>query len=69
MDWLLTPAAAQLYGERSEMSVVPGAQATEAVLNAGLPADVSTVLYKMDFDWSAQNKERILTEWTNRIER
>jgi iron(III) transport system substrate-binding protein len=69
MDWLLTPAAAQLYGERSEMSVVPGAKPTEAVLNAGLPEDVSTVLYKMDFDWSAQSKERILAEWTSRIER
>jgi iron(III) transport system substrate-binding protein len=69
MDWLLTPAAAKLYGERSEMSVVPGAKPTEAVLNAGLPEDVSTVLYKMDFDWSAQNKERILAEWTSRIER
>jgi hypothetical protein len=27
------------------------------------------VLYKMDFNWSAQNKERILEEWTKRIER
>lgn len=69
MDWLLTPAAAKLYGERSEISVVPGARPTEAVLQAGLPEDVSTVLYKMDFNWSAQNKERILAEWTKRIER
>jgi iron(III) transport system substrate-binding protein len=69
MDWLLTPDAAQLYGERSEISVVPGAKPTEAVLKAGLPEDVSTVLYKMDFNWSAENKERILAEWTKRIER
>jgi iron(III) transport system substrate-binding protein len=69
LDWLLTLDAAKLYGERSEMSVVPGAKPTEAVLKAGLPEDVSTVLYKMDFDWSAQNKERILAEWTKRIER
>jgi iron(III) transport system substrate-binding protein len=69
MDWLLTPDAAKLYGERSEISVVPGAKPTEAVLKAGLPEDVSTVLYKMDFNWSAENKERILAEWTKRIER
>ena len=69
LDWLLTPAAATLYGERAAISVVPGAKATEAVLNAGLPEDVSTVLYKMDFNWSAQNKERILEEWQKRIER
>ena len=32
-------------------------------------ADVSSVLYKMDFDWSAKNKDRILTEWKQKIER
>ncbi len=69
LDWLLTPAAARLYGERSEISVVPGAVATEAVLKAGLPEDVSSILYDMDFNWSAQNKERVLSEWMKRIER
>jgi iron(III) transport system substrate-binding protein len=69
LDWLLTLDAAKLYGERAEMSSVPGAKATEAVLKAGLPADVSTVLYKMDFDASAKNKDKILAEWKKSIER
>jgi iron(III) transport system substrate-binding protein len=70
LDWLLTLDAAKLYGERAEMSSVPGAKPTEAVLKAGLPSDVSSVLYtKMDFDASAKNKERILEEWKKRIER
>jgi iron(III) transport system substrate-binding protein len=69
LDWLLTPEAAELYGQRAAMSSVPGAKATEEALAAGLPEDVSTVLYRMDFDWSAQNKERILAEWQKRIER
>ncbi len=69
LDWLLTLEAAKLYGERAEMSSVPGAKATEAVLKAGLPADVSSVLYKMDFDASAKNKDRILAEWKQKIER
>ena len=70
LDWLLTLDAAKLYGERSEMSSVPGAKATPAVLKAGLPADVSTVLYKdMDFAASAKNKDRILSEWKQKIER
>lgn len=68
-DWLLTLDAAKLYGERAEMSSVPGAKATEAVLKAGLPADVSTVLYKMDFDASSKNKDRIVAEWKQKIER
>ena len=70
LDWLLTLDAAKLYGERAEMSSVPGAKPTEAVLKAGLPPDVSSVLYaKMDFDASAKNKERIIEEWKKRIER
>ena len=69
LDWLLTLDAAKLYGERAEMSSVPGAKATEAVLKAGLPADVSSVLYKMDFAASANNKDRILAEWKKTIER
>lgn len=69
LDWLLTPAAAALYGERAVMSVVPGAVQSEDAKKAGLPADISTVLYNMDFDWSAKNKDRILEKWKAEIER
>jgi iron(III) transport system substrate-binding protein len=69
LDWLLTLDAAKLYGERAEMSAVPGAKPTAEILKAGLPADVSTVLFKMDFDASAKNKDRILAEWKKSIER
>lgn len=69
LDWLLTPEAAVLYGERSEMSVVPGVKPTDAVLKAGLPEDVTTILYPMDFAWSAENKDRVLAEWTEKLER
>ena len=69
LDWLLTLDAAKLYGERAEMSAVPGSKPTEAVLKAGLPADVSTVLWRMDFASSSQNKDRIINEWKQKIER
>ncbi len=69
LDWLLTLDAAKLYGERAEMSAVPGAKPTEAVLKAGLPADVSSVLWKMDFATSSKNKDRIVAEWKQKIER
>lgn len=69
LDWLLTLEAAKLYGERAEMSSVPGAKAPEAVLKAGLPEDVTKVLYKMDFDASARDKDRIVAEWKTKIER
>ena len=50
-------------------------EATAAALSANggrciaLPADVSTVLYKMDFDASSKNKDRIIAEWKQKIER
>jgi iron(III) transport system substrate-binding protein len=69
LDWLLTPAAAKLYGARAAMSVVPGAVQTQDARDAGLPADVSTVLYDMDFDWSAKNKGRVVAKWKAEIER
>jgi len=69
LDWLLTLDAAKLYGERAAMSAVPGAEPTKAVLDAGLPADISTVLYKMDFEWSAANKSRVIDKWQAEIER
>jgi iron(III) transport system substrate-binding protein len=69
LDWLLTPEAAALYGERAAMSVVPGAVQTEDARKAGLPAEVSTVLYYMDFDWSAKNKSRVVAKWKKEIER
>ena len=69
LDWLLTPAAAKLYGERAELSTVPGSKPPAAVLDAGMPADPTTVLFKMDFDRSAKNRDRILERWKKEIER
>ncbi len=69
LDWLLTKQAGALYGERAAMSVVPGGVQPQKARDAGLPADVSTVLYNMDFDWSAKNKSRIITKWKAEIER
>ncbi len=51
------------------MSVVPGAVQTQKARDAGLPADVASVLYDMDFDWSATNKSRVIAKWKAEIER
>jgi iron(III) transport system substrate-binding protein len=69
LDWLLTKEAGALYGERAAMSVVPGAVQTQKARDAGLPADVASVLYDMDFDWSATNKSRVIAKWKAEIER
>ncbi|MGE4251585.1 MAG: ABC transporter substrate-binding protein [Parvibaculaceae bacterium] len=69
LSWLLTPAAAKLYGERAEMNSVPGGEQAQIARDAGMPADVTKVLFNMDFAWSASNKDRILKQWQADIER
>lgn len=69
LTWLLTPAAAKLYGERAEMNSVPGGEQAQIARDAGIPKDVTSVLFNMDFAWSASNKDRILKKWQAEIER
>ena len=42
---------------------------TSFAMKAGLPADVSTVLFKMDFEASAKNRDAILERWKKDLER
>lgn len=69
LDWLLTKQAAKLYAQRAGMYAVKGAEQPQFARNAGIPKDVSTILYPMDFEWSAKNKSRILKKWKAEIER
>lgn len=69
LDWLLTKEAAELYAQRAGMYAVKGAVQPQFARNAGIPKDVSTILYPMDFEWSAKNKARILKKWKAEIER
>ncbi|MGE3829357.1 MAG: extracellular solute-binding protein [Parvibaculaceae bacterium] len=69
LSWLITPAAAKLYGERAEMNSIPGGEQAQIARDAGIPADVTSILFNMDFAWSASNKERIVKKWQAEIER
>jgi len=69
LNWLLTPAAAKLYGERAEMNSVPGGEQAQIARDAGIPEDVTSVLFKMDFARSAAEKDSILKKWQAEIER
>ncbi len=69
LTWLVTPAAAKLYGERAEMNSIPGSEQAQIARDAGIPADVTSILFNMDFAWSASNKDRIVKKWQAEIER
>ncbi|MCZ8096511.1 MAG: ABC transporter substrate-binding protein [Burkholderiales bacterium] len=69
LDWSITPEAVAAYNAYKGIVTVPGGKISEEAMKAGLPADVSTVLFKMDFEASAKNRDAILERWKKDLER
>ncbi|MCO5357350.1 ABC transporter substrate-binding protein [Acidovorax kalamii] len=69
LDWTLSPGAAQLYTKYKEIVTVPGVPQSKAAAAAGLPADLSKVLYPVDFAKSAKERDAILGTWQKTIGR
>jgi iron(III) transport system substrate-binding protein len=69
MDWTLSAEAAPLYAAFKEIVTVPGFVPSKTAQEAGLPADVGSVLFNMDFGASAKARESILARWQKEIGR
>ena len=69
LDWTLSANATSLYAKYKEIVTTPGSVPSKAARNAGLPADLSKVLYPMDFARSANEREDILSTWQKAIGR
>ena len=63
-DWSATPDANKLYAANFAILALPEAQEKMDFV----PANLESMLAKNDFNWSAANRERILTEWARRYE-
>ena len=61
-DWASSKNAMKLYGKNFAITAQPGV----AEPLANIPKDYESRLVKMDFNWSAKNRERILAEWNKR---
>ncbi len=61
-DWASSKDAMLLYGKNFAITAMPGVAAPLA----NVPKDYEQRLVKMDFSWAADNRERILAEWTKR---
>jgi iron(III) transport system substrate-binding protein len=61
-DWASSKDAMLLYGKNFAITAQPGVAAPLA----NVPKDYEARLVKMDFSWAAENRERILAEWTKR---
>lgn len=69
IDWTLSNNAVTEYYTWKEIVTVSGGSMPESFRQAGLPADIGTVMVDMDFPWSAANRDRILQQWQQQLER
>jgi iron(III) transport system substrate-binding protein len=63
-DWASSKDAMLLYGKNFAITAQPGVAAPLA----NVPADYEKRLVKMDFKTAADNRERILAEWSKRYD-
>ena len=61
-DWASSKDAMRLYGKNFAITAQPGV--ADPLPN--IPKDYEQRLVKMDFLWAADNRERILAEWSKR---
>ncbi len=69
LDWTLSPGVAPIYTKYKEIVTIPGAPQSKAAKAAGLPLDLTKVLYPMDFAKSALDRDAILSTWQKTIGR
>ncbi len=69
LDWTLSDEAAQVYAKYKAIITIPGIKPSDMAIKAGLPADLSKVLYPMDFAKSATERNDILKTWQQKINR
>ena len=63
-DWGTTKAANELYAKTYAIVALPGVQN----LPANYPPSAEGAMIKNDLAWMAENRERILAEWSKRYE-
>jgi len=63
-DWASSKEAMELYANNFAIVAVPGI----AKPLPNIPSDYEARLVKLDFNWAAENRERILAEWTKRYD-
>jgi len=68
LDWTLSDTAVNEYYVWKEIVTVSGGTMPQGFIDAGLPADIGSVMYDMDFVWSAENRDRVLEQWQAEFE-
>ncbi|GAA6203018.1 ABC transporter substrate-binding protein [Aquicoccus sp. SU-CL01552] len=69
LDWTMSDEAIGLYQQYKALITVPGVDASQAAQDAGLPADISTILADIDFVQAAQNQTAVKATWKEKLGR
>ncbi|WP_306028262.1 ABC transporter substrate-binding protein [Stappia sp. MMSF_3263] len=69
LDWTVSKEAANAYFSWKAIVTVPGGTMPERFTKAGLPEDVSQVLFPVDFKAAAEDRTRIIQTWQEKYER
>ena len=69
LDWTLSAQAGGLYSKYKELVTIPGAAPNKAAEAAGLPKDLTAVLYPVDFQKSAAERDATIKTWQDTIKR
>ncbi len=68
LDWTVSKGAEAEYNKWKSIVTMQGRDMPEKFTSAGLPDDISTVLFEVDYGWAAENRDRIIAEWQKRYE-
>lgn len=69
LDWTVSKQAADEYYKWKAIVTIPGGSMPENFKEAGLPEDISTVLYPVDFKAAADDRTEIIDTWQKKYER
>jgi iron(III) transport system substrate-binding protein len=69
LDWTISDNAVNEYYAWKEIVTATGGSMPQHFKDAGLPEDISSVMWNMDFAWSADNRGAVLERWQKELER
>lgn len=69
LDWTLSSAAAAVYAEHKAVVTLPGVPRSPLADQAGLPEDLTSVLFPMDFAASGASRDAIIAHWRELVGR
>ncbi|MCB9477145.1 MAG: putative 2-aminoethylphosphonate ABC transporter substrate-binding protein [Deltaproteobacteria bacterium] len=64
LDWAISDDAMKMYSQVYPILAIK----MDVDVPEGYPSDPEKLLIKNDFDWAAENRERILAEWSKRYD-